>query len=460
MVADPCTTRALGRVLACLALAGCSSVDHARSEVVSGDAREVAGELGVKASASLALDAFAMPTAGDAKAPGDQAPAVDARDALPGAPAVDARGALPAEPAARGSAGRARASPPSAGETVRIEAGEVRVGSLPGTPLRTPMFEADGVSTRLGAFEIDRLPFPNDPARAPVVSVTRDEAAALCAVQGKRLCTELEWERACAGPLGAAGDIYPGGATFDAETCSLDPLACASPEGVLALGTAAAEWTSSAAAQELAATGDTIVRGAVATAPAGQHRCASRRAFPATTRLEGLGFRCCRGEARATAYPAVERYRTPFVDRAMDRDAQRAVLAAMPEVARFAPDFRPFGPEEVDRALGRGGRTREALGGWALMAGVLEWWPEQGERVWVLAGTSGDDAVLVAAYPMPDGSYRHAASFVLEGERVPIAVAWGLTSQRELLWSSCWGCGGEGGALTFKDDATLVITQR
>jgi hypothetical protein len=202
------------------------------------------------------------------------------------------------------------------------------------------------------------------------------------------------------------------------------------------------------------------VRGAAATAAAGLHRCAARRAFPAATRLEGLGFRCCRGDAQAAAYPPVERYRAPFVDRAMDRDAQRAVLAAMPEVARFAPSFRPFDAADVDRALGRGGRTRDGLGGWALMAGVLEWWPEQGERVWVLAGTSGDHAVLVAAYPMPDGTYRHAASFVLEGEPVPIAVAWGTTSQRELLWSSCWGCGGEGGAVTFKDDATVVITQR
>ena len=36
----------------------------------------------------------------------------------------------------------------------------------------------------------------------------------------------------------------------------------------------------------------------------------------------------------------------------------------------------------------------------------------------------------------------------------------GVTSQRELLWSTCWGCGGEGGAITFRDDATIVITQR
>jgi hypothetical protein len=61
---------------------------------------------------------------------------------------------------------------------------------------------------------------------------------------------------------------------------------------------------------------------------------------------------------------------------------------------------------------------------------------------------------------MPDGSFLHAASFILENEAVPVVVAYGVTSRRELLWSTCWGCGGEGGAITLRDDATIVITQR
>ena len=65
------------------------------------------------------------------------------------------------------------------------------------------------MSTNVDGFHIDRLPHPNDPAARPTTGVTREEAEALCANDGKRLCTEVEWERACKGDT--LRD-YPGGA--------------------------------------------------------------------------------------------------------------------------------------------------------------------------------------------------------------------------------------------------------
>src|SRR3546814_21151000 len=41
---------------------------------------------------------------------------------------------------------------------------------------------------------------------------------------------------------------------------------------------------------------------------------------------------------------------------------------------------------------------------------------------------------------------------ILENEPAPVAVGYSNGSRRELLWSACWGCGGEGGAITFRDD--------
>jgi formylglycine-generating enzyme required for sulfatase activity len=357
-----------------------------------------------------------------------------------------------------------RAAAPRAGETVSIAAGPMRAGSLPGTAGRAPGVEADLLPVALPAFTIDRLPYPNDPSLAPRAAVSRDEAASLCSAEGKRLCSELEWERACEGatndaaPLGA---IYPGGSSFDPETCGLDALACASPEGVLSLGTSLGEWTASAAPPELAQSGlDAIVRGGAAISPAAVHRCAARRAFPSATKVDGLGFRCCGGEAPSIPYPTVARARSMFQDRAMETVEARRILASVPEVARFAARFSPYDADDVDRALGRGGLSREALGGWALMAGVLVWAPADGEQAWVFAGTSGPDSLIAVLYPMPDGTFVHAASFILENEATSIAIAYGVTAPRELLWSTCWGCGGEGGAVTLKDDATIVITQR
>ncbi len=358
----------------------------------------------------------------------------------------------------------ATAAPPRVGEVVPIPAGPMRAGSRPGAPGRVPGTEADLLPAALPAFTIDRLPYPNDPALPPRAAVSRAEAAALCGEAGKRLCTDLEWERACEGPTNDAaplGATFPGGATFDAETCGIDPLACASPEGVLSLGATLGEWTASAAPPEFGAAGlDAIVRGGAALSPIAVHRCASRRPFPSGTKVEGLGFRCCGGADAEVPYPRVARARTMFEDRPANTAALRRVLAGVPEVARFAERFAPFDADDVDRALGRGGQTRESLGGWGVMAGVLVWSPADGETVWIVAGTSGPDSLVAALHPMPDGTFLHAASFILENEATPIAVAYGVTSQRELLWSTCWGCGGEGGAITFRDDATIVITQR
>lgn|GEM_PF-231586 len=427
-------------VLIALALAGCSgSARGSRAADAGPDGR----------SALTAMTRHAVPQASS-----------ESTTERPATPAA-------ARSASQGSA--AQGSAPRAGELVHIAAGPMRAGSRPGSAGRAPQLEADLLPVSLPGFIIDRLPYPNDPLLPPRTAVSRDEAAALCSAEGKRLCSELEWERACEGqtpdtaPLGA---IFPGGAAFDAETCGIDPLACSSPDGVLALGTSVGEWTSSAAPTELAQNGlDAMVRGGAALSSLATHRCAARRAFPSATQVDGLGFRCCSAPpdspvATPVAYPRVARARSMFEDRALATAELRRILASVPEVARFAQRFTPYDADDVDRALGRGGLSREALGGWALMAGVLLWAPAEGEHVWVLAGTSGPDSLIAVLYPMPDGTFLHAASFVLEAEATSIAVAYGVTSQRELLWSTCWGCGGEGGAITLKDDATIVITQR
>lgn len=344
--------------------------------------------------------------------------------------------------------------PETSGPQVSLAAGTLLTGSAPGTPARRPSVEADLVPVTIPAFAIDRRPYPNDPG-APSLRVTsRAEAAALCEAREQRLCHELEWERACKGERAAT---YPTGERLDLARCAADPTSCASPAGVLALGLEAPEWTASDAEPSLARLERTVVaRGGETDDPLDAHRCAARRAVAPQGRA--LAFRCCTGPAPELAYPDAGARRV-FRDLPAEESVLREALASVPELARFAAAFVPYDRDDAIAALARGGAT-EADMQWELAPGPFAWSPSAGEEVWVMAGSSGDSALIAALYPMPDGSFRHAASFVLAGETAPIALLRTRGSRGELLWSACWGCAGESGAIRFDESARIVIAQQ
>ena len=308
----------------------------------------------------------------------------------------------------------------------------------------------------LPAFQIDRLPYPNDPAEPPRTHVSRREAANLCEAEGKRLCTELEWERACKGD----GDrAYAwGDAPRDIATCEEDPAKCASPFGVAGMATIR-EWTASAPNRTLGnATYSVLVRGAFAGDEGHYLRCASRRAdAPESTRAE-LGFRCCRGPEPEATYPE-ERHAPRFRDVEMDTNEVRAVLAAVPELASFAEHFEPMGPDHALRALAAGGKTQADLYGWELTQHVLRWAPVSGEEAWVFRGHVPKGSLLAVVFPMPDGTFVHGGSFLLEEpeDAPPLALAYTPGNMEQLLWGAAWGRDGESGAILYKDDGTIVI---
>ena len=69
------------------------------------------------------------------------------------------------------------------------------------------------------SFCIDRYEYPNTPGELPRVLTSWLDAADLCEAQGKRLCTEPEWNFACEGP-----DVLPYvyGYVRNAEICNQD----------------------------------------------------------------------------------------------------------------------------------------------------------------------------------------------------------------------------------------------
>ena len=66
---------------------------------------------------------------------------------------------------------------------------------------------------------IDRYEAPNQKGVKPLLMQSAADAESHCAEQGKRLCTEDEWLRACRGPQ---GQQYPYGNSYDEHACNHD----------------------------------------------------------------------------------------------------------------------------------------------------------------------------------------------------------------------------------------------
>jgi formylglycine-generating enzyme required for sulfatase activity len=346
-------------------------------------------------------------------------------------------------------------SPPplTAGQMVRIPAGTLQLGSETGSPHRDPAREADALPVELGAFEIDRLPHPNDPGAKPTTGVTRAEAAALCEQAGKRLCQELEWERACKGPDGAT---FVTGGQLDVEQCQKDAAACASAEGVHRMGAALREWTASEAEGGIGNSLRTaVVRGAASDAPAGEHRCAARDGATPDSSASTLGFRCCRGAPATTErYPAQPDH--PQTRPAeLDAREQRTILASVPELSAYAEGFKPFTRADIDEALRRGKRSRNSVRYWSILPSSVHWSPVRGEQLLVLSGHVSQGALVAVLHSLGDGHYRHAASTVVAEDDATIALGASTEHRQQLIWSTCWDCMGEGGAIVWGDDAQV-----
>jgi hypothetical protein len=353
---------------------------------------------------------------------------------------------------APGSALRAPAEVARAGERGDVPTGGFRAGSAPGDPGRHPELEPRLVSIELGSYQIDRLPYPNDPGKPMLLGATRDEAQRLCADRGERLCTELEWERACKGP---ANDRYPTGDGWDAR-CGKDPTRCESGFSTLGMGAAAGEWTASDIApgtpKSLAS-----VRGAAVDAAAEDHRCAARHGYGATTKDSNLGFRCCAGppNARMLPEPALG---DAYAKVHLGPERLVELLKSDPLTAPLAKDVKFFRePDSAETVVSRGPGDRK---GFSFTVAPLHWNPVPGADLLVLTGRSGENTSFVVAYFMlGDDGYKLAASFVMKNEPGPVALAYSDDIRPRLHFSTCWGCPGETGKILFRKPERIAIVE-
>ncbi|MCX7944568.1 MAG: bifunctional serine/threonine-protein kinase/formylglycine-generating enzyme family protein [Deltaproteobacteria bacterium] len=181
-------------------------------------------------------------------------------------------------------------------DMVYIKAGSFRMGSVPGDEGRQAD-ELAFVSVSTHSYCIDKYEFPNKKGVMPRTSVSFEEAEKLCMEQGKRICSEEEWERAC---KGTSMLKYPYDNIFDPNACNAESNLgeekkvavsgsfpkCKSTYGVYDMSGNVAEWV-------LMKGGQKGVKGGYVNKPDWAVRCASRRVESPTKRSPYYGFRCC-----------------------------------------------------------------------------------------------------------------------------------------------------------------------
>lgn len=302
---------------------------------------------------------------------------------------------------------------------------------------------------QLGEFLIDRAPYPNQTGKPPLLGLDREEAARRCAEADARLCTELEWERACSGP---EQHPFATGSEWD-ESCGLD---CASGFGVLGLGTQP-EWTASSFGADSPHVGTAVIRGpAESGAQSSDHRCARRQPSAGIDRRK-IGFRCCRGA------PNAARVSEPvdgavFEKHPLNAAQLTALLGNHPKTEALAEGLLLFSePEGVETVIARGPGNKQ---GFDFTTQPLLWRPAVGTRFLVLAGKSGKNTSFVLAYHVAaDDDYELAASFVMRNEEGPIVFAYSASIRPRLHFSDCWGCPGETGKILFRPPDSVSIVQ-
>lgn len=188
---------------------------------------------------------------------------------------------------------------------VLVPAGKLRAGTPIDRVPRIAEEELAGAEIDLNAFYIDLFPYPNESGAIPTTNVTQSDAEKLCEAKGKRLCSELEWERACKGD---GNTTYEYGDTYRAATCgtgvsveeaskrpSGDRTTCKSGFGVMEMHGGVWEWTSSAWGRG-GKDGLGVLRGGNAVAGELVGRCANALGRGVTSKSATMGFRCCKGD--------------------------------------------------------------------------------------------------------------------------------------------------------------------
>ncbi len=238
-----------------------------------------------------------------------------------------------------------------------IEPGVLIAGTPLGRIPRVPDEEMAGEQVVMRGYYIDEYPYPNEVGAISTTSLSRKEAEELCEKQNKRLCTELEHERACKGPENTTyeyGDVYKASVCATGTTRTLVPsglnAGCRSAFGVADLHGGPAEWTASDWGRDGKKPGMAVIRGGNGVQGELVGRCANARAARPDARREDIGFRCCAGEVNTFEVVIDVERGEPFVHLSLDPKLAQALAALVPEAVSAGtkgPGRQPFRVEHL-----------------------------------------------------------------------------------------------------------------
>ncbi len=220
------------------------------------------------------------------------------------------------------------------GPMVAVHAGALKAGHACGSVPRVTDEELVFPNVPMTEFGIDVYPYPNDPSQAARTGVTQSEASTLCQARGKRLCSELEWEKGC---KGADNKTFEYGNQYNKDACkvlaSFMPNArakCVSDFGVKDTHGLVFEWTSSDWGR--GKSGLTTVRGSSGPGNVVRERCASGMGRAPGESTKDIGFRCCSGPENPAIVDLKLVKTAPLTeDPSIDPTLADAMLRAMPK---------------------------------------------------------------------------------------------------------------------------------
>lgn len=187
---------------------------------------------------------------------------------------------------------------------VFVPPGVLIAGTPPDKLPRVADEEMAGEQVVMRGFYVDVFPYPNEAGAIPTTNIDQAEATKLCEGQGKRLCTELELERACKGPDNLTfeyGDAYRSLPCGTGIARSMIPngfnTGCRSAFGAHDLHGSVWSWTASQWRRDARVPNLIAARGGNGIAGELVGRCANGRGVARDSRREDVGVRCCAGEA-------------------------------------------------------------------------------------------------------------------------------------------------------------------
>lgn len=325
-------------------------------------------------------------------------------------PAGDAGEPIETDPSAVDSSEEPSAPPPQAPPKgmIWVPPGVLLAGTPEGRLPRQPDAEMPGAQVVMRGFFIDEYPYPNEPGAIPLSNVTQPEAAELCEKQGKRLCSELEWERACKGPdnrvyeyadVYRAADCGTGSRRTGVPPVGLLPN-CRSGFGVRDLHGSVWQWTSSPWGRG--------TEGNLVTARGGNGepgevfgRCAHAVARRPSERSPTAGLRCCAGN-RNLAEVTINLVRGEPLQLITNRDDFQKTLTQMP-------------PDELRTLMGATRAPFKVLQTW-------RWRPVGNEELVLQSGCAHPGPLSicgVAVHRLPPGAPPEPLAFVSSGWWLP-----------------------------------------